>query len=100
MPFTLKTCKQRCGPIPSLVSIIYGQSEVGTPQPVAELGKIARAHGSLFHTDAVQVAGRLPINVQQLPVDFLSLSSHKIYGPQGRRCAVREPACLVSAATA
>ncbi|KPQ34367.1 MAG: cysteine desulfurase [Phormidesmis priestleyi Ana] len=66
-----------------LVSIIYGQSEVGTLQPVAELGKIARAHGSLFHTDAVQVAGRLPINVQQLPVDFLSLSSHKIYGPQG-----------------
>lgn len=66
-----------------LISIIYGQSEVGTLQPIHKLGTIAQARGILFHTDAVQVAGRLPIDVQQLPVDFLSLSSHKIYGPQG-----------------
>lgn len=66
-----------------LVSIIYGQSEVGTLQPIEELGRITQSKGVLFHTDAVQVAGRLPIDVRQLPIDLLSLSSHKIYGIQG-----------------
>jgi cysteine desulfurase len=66
-----------------LVSIIYGQSEVGTVQPIKELAQIARSHNVLFHTDAVQAAGRTPINIRNIYVDLLSISSHKIYGPQG-----------------
>ena len=66
-----------------LISIIYGQSEVGTLQPIEELGSIATERGVLFHTDAVQVAARCDIDVRKLPIDLLSLSSHKIYGMQG-----------------
>ena len=66
-----------------LISIIYGQSEVGTLQPIEALGNIARSRSILFHTDAVQVMGRVPLDVQRLPVDLVSLSSHKIYGIQG-----------------
>jgi len=70
-------------PNTALISIIYGQSEIGTLQPIAELVQVAHKHNILFHADAVQVAGRLPLDVQEIPIDFLSLSSHKLYGPQG-----------------
>jgi cysteine desulfurase len=66
-----------------LISIMYANNEIGTIQPVAEIGKIAKQHGVLFHCDAVQAVGKIPVDVEAAGIDLLSISAHKIYGPKG-----------------
>jgi cysteine desulfurase len=66
-----------------LISVMFANNEIGTIEPIVELGAIARKHKVYFHTDAVQVIGSIPINVNQQNIDMLSLSAHKFYGPKG-----------------
>jgi cysteine desulfurase nifS len=86
-----------------LVSIMFANNEVGTIMPIAEIGKVCRERGVLFHTDAVQAVGHVPIDVKAMNIDMLSLSAHKFHGPKGvgalyMKKGVRLPAYVMGGA--
>ena len=67
----------------TLISVMTGNNEIGTIEPIHEIGSLARKNGVLFHTDAVQAVGQIPMSMRQLPIDFMSASAHKFHGPKG-----------------
>ncbi|MBQ8304938.1 MAG: cysteine desulfurase NifS [Blautia sp.] len=80
---SLEDLEKAITPETILISIMFANNEIGTIEPVREIGRIAKEHGVLFHTDAVQAFGQVPINVDEMNIDMLSSSGHKINGPKG-----------------
>lgn len=79
----LEELKAAIKPNTVLISIMFANNEIGTIQPVAEIGKIAKEKGVLFHSDAVQAIGKVPVNVESMGIDLMSITAHKMYGPKG-----------------
>ncbi|MGF1491041.1 MAG: cysteine desulfurase family protein [Microcoleaceae cyanobacterium] len=79
----LNYLKQALRPDTILVSVMAANNEIGVLQPLAEIGELCHGHGVLFHTDAAQAFGKIPLNVQPLKIDLMSFTAHKLYGPKG-----------------
>lgn len=79
----LETLARAIRPDTTLISIMFGNNEIGTIEPIIQIAKMAREHGILFHTDAVQAYAQVPISMREYPVDLLSASAHKFHGPKG-----------------
>ncbi|GAC1437452.1 MAG: IscS subfamily cysteine desulfurase [Terriglobales bacterium] len=79
----LEELKRAIDPKTTLVTIMFANNEIGVLQPVAEIGKICRERGVLFHTDGVQAVGKVPIDVNKMNIDLMSITAHKLYGPKG-----------------
>ncbi len=75
--------KEAITPKTVIISVMHANNEVGTIEPIAEIGRVAKEAGVYFHTDAVQTTGHIPVNVNELGVDLLAISAHKLYGPKG-----------------
>lgn len=81
---SLEELEQSITPETSLVSIMTVNNEIGVKQPISEIGKICRKKKVFFHTDAAQAVGKIPIDVEEMQIDLMSISGHKLYGPKGK----------------
>ncbi|MGE5404170.1 MAG: cysteine desulfurase family protein, partial [Candidatus Saccharibacteria bacterium] len=82
----LEELEKAITPETTLITVMYANNEIGTIQPVEDIGRIAHNKGIIYHCDAVQAAGRIPIDVNRINCDLLSISAHKFYGPKGIGC--------------